>query len=264
MTTPHDLPLGTEVVYRHPENGDQATLIVVQHSRDCGGDPLYMVAQRPIEPPPGEFKLYSLCYLAYRLNAGWFVGNVGRASLTPTGRKMRTTPFLKTHIANNFGRFDPASSEMQWYLKESARSAPSAPAAEDAESILCPGCEHYYMLPSGICTKCGHVLPRVKGKQIGEAVLEKLRGGPVAPPAESSGEDDDELILWFEQFIKHYRQEMSNQFTGYRQGRIPNNAELIQRLYDRFCELRHRVESLAASRSAALAQPRPTDTEDGT
>lgn len=90
---PHKLPLGAVVIYRDREIGNRARLIVVQHSRDCDGEPLYMAAERPIAPPPCEYRLYSKGYLAYRLCAGWFVGNVSIATFTDTGERVKVERF---------------------------------------------------------------------------------------------------------------------------------------------------------------------------
>lgn len=95
----HELPIGQRVIYVAPNNGgDHQTVIfegyVVQHSRDVDGTPLYMVAQRPVAPPPDEFKLYSLPYLVYRLHAGCYVGNTGRGSLVDRHEKVKVPGFF--------------------------------------------------------------------------------------------------------------------------------------------------------------------------
>lgn len=97
---PHALPIGAVVEYRAPDLGggindtyDRARLVVVQHSRDCDGTPLYMVAKRAIAPPPEEHKVYSRPYLIYRLHAGWFAGNVGCSCLSDTGQRVGVERF---------------------------------------------------------------------------------------------------------------------------------------------------------------------------
>lgn len=96
----HRLPLGAVVIYNAPgseadplDAGDRARLIIVHHSRDCDGEPLYMAAKRPIALPPVEYTLYSYEYLAYRLKVGWFVGNCGIDLFEDTGLRCEVFPF---------------------------------------------------------------------------------------------------------------------------------------------------------------------------
>lgn len=101
LATQHALPLGAVVIYRCDDN--VAKLIVVQHSRDCDGTPLYMVGQEPLEPPPSRYKIYSTEYLVYRLHVGWFAGNVPAEILTDTGERVATVPFLETEAGRQLG-----------------------------------------------------------------------------------------------------------------------------------------------------------------
>lgn len=87
----HALPLGAVVIYKN-ETGT-AKLVVVQHSRDCDKSPLYMVAENAIMPPPAAYKLYSVGYLAYRLHAGWYAGNVALSTLRDTGERVEVRRF---------------------------------------------------------------------------------------------------------------------------------------------------------------------------
>lgn len=89
----HRLPIGAVVIYTDEERGDRARLVIVQHSRDCDGEPLYMAGQEPVAPPPDEYRLYSRGYLAYRLRVGWFVGNVALASFKDTGERVEVERF---------------------------------------------------------------------------------------------------------------------------------------------------------------------------
>jgi hypothetical protein len=95
---PHTLPVGAVVIYaindpEDPRHGDRARMVIVQHSRDVGGDPLYMAAQEPIAPPPEEYKVFSPGYLAYRLCAGWYVGNAPLSRFTDTGERVTVQRF---------------------------------------------------------------------------------------------------------------------------------------------------------------------------
>lgn len=87
----HALPLGAVVVYK--DENKTATLVVVQHSRDCDQTPLYMVGEKPIAPPDNKFKLYSMGYLTYRLHVGTFSGNVPLSMLTDTGKRVKLERF---------------------------------------------------------------------------------------------------------------------------------------------------------------------------
>lgn len=89
----HSLPIGAVVDYTSEGKLDHARLVVVQHSRDCDGEPLYMVGKEPIEPPPVEYGLYSRGYLAYRLHVGWFAGNVPLSMLKDTGKRVAVARF---------------------------------------------------------------------------------------------------------------------------------------------------------------------------
>ena len=95
--TKHALPIGAVVIYTAPEcyeaPENRARLVIVEHSHDCDGSPLYMAAERPIVPPPANHKLYSMGYLAYRLHAGWFVGNAPLSCFEDTGRRVRVEKF---------------------------------------------------------------------------------------------------------------------------------------------------------------------------
>lgn len=94
----HHLPIGSVVEYYEPDTGqapvfDRARMIVVEHSRDCGNEPLYMVAKNAIAPPPDKYKFYSRVYLTYRLHAGGFKGNVPISLLRDTGERIKVEPF---------------------------------------------------------------------------------------------------------------------------------------------------------------------------
>lgn len=96
------LPIGAVVIYEDKENQQKAKLVIVQHSPPVklDDDMLYMAAERPIAPPDCKYKLYSMGYLAYRLNAGWFVGNVDRCYFTDTGERVKVERF-------DVERYDP-------------------------------------------------------------------------------------------------------------------------------------------------------------
>lgn len=84
------------MIYRDHEDSPRqgrARLVVVQHSRDCDQSPLYMVAEKPIIPPDKRFRCYSQGYLAYRLHAGWFEGNVAIDRLKDTGERVELERF---------------------------------------------------------------------------------------------------------------------------------------------------------------------------
>ncbi len=49
---PHSFAVGREVEFYDGE-ADSAVLIIVEHSRDVDGRPLYMLAKNPIAPPKG-------------------------------------------------------------------------------------------------------------------------------------------------------------------------------------------------------------------
>ncbi len=89
------LPIGAVVDYVSPEELERARMVIVQHSPGDAKDPtmLYMAAQRPIAPPDEQHKLYSRPYMAYRLAAGWFVGNCDRHLFTDTGERVKVEAF---------------------------------------------------------------------------------------------------------------------------------------------------------------------------
>jgi hypothetical protein len=107
----HALPIGAVVIFKsgYDQPIQKAELIIVQHSRDCDKTPLYMAAEKPIAPPEGpDYVIYSLGYLMYRLNAGWYVGNASTESFYDTKKRVKVTPFLKTPEAKR--------NEGIWYL----------------------------------------------------------------------------------------------------------------------------------------------------
>lgn len=90
-----DLPVGAVVDYTSPDGLDRARMVIVALSLGNARDPetLYFAAKQPIAPPPPEHKLYSRPYLAWALNAGWFVGNCDRHLLKDTGERVKVEKF---------------------------------------------------------------------------------------------------------------------------------------------------------------------------
>ena len=89
--TSHALPVGAVVILR--KDGDVARMVIVQHSRDCDGTPLYMAGKEPIEPPSDEHLIYSKPYMAYRMHVGWFIGNAPLSFFEDTGQRETVKPF---------------------------------------------------------------------------------------------------------------------------------------------------------------------------